>query len=132
MSSRSAAYLAAIGLTVLIAAPVWSHHNMSALFDFNQRFSQTGSLKELDWRNPHVFLIVEVASAGGAAETWKFEGPPPAFFRNRDFTREDIEGSVGKTVTVEASRARDGSMSGLIRQVTLADGRVISACPQNC
>jgi hypothetical protein len=131
MSSRSAAYAAFIGLAVLVAAPISAHHNMSALFDFNQRFSQTGSLKELDWRNPHVFLIVEVAS-GGAAETWKFEGPPPAFFRNRDFTREDIEGSVGKTVTVEASRARDGSMSGLIRQVTLADGRVISACPQNC
>jgi hypothetical protein len=130
MTSRSA-YTALIGLAVLVAAPVLAHHNMSALFDFNQRFSQTGSLKELDWRNPHVFLIVEVES-GGAAETWKFEGPPPAFFRNRDFTREDIEGSVGKTVTVEASRARDGSMSGLIRQVTLADGRVISACPQNC
>jgi hypothetical protein len=131
MSSRSAAYSALIGLAVLVAAPVLAHHNMSALFDFNQRFSQTGSLKELDWRNPHVFLIVEVES-GGSAETWKFEGPPPAFFRNRDFTREDIESSVGKTVTVEASRARDGSMSGLIRQVTLADGRVISACPQNC
>jgi hypothetical protein len=132
MSSRSAAYTAVIGLAVLVAAPIYAHHNMSALFDFNQRFSQTGSLKELDWRNPHVFLIVEVAGSGAAVETWKFEGPPPAFFRNRDFTREDIEGSVGKTVTVEASRARDGSMSGLIRQVTLADGRVISACPQNC
>jgi hypothetical protein len=61
-----------------------------------------------------------------------FEGSPPGFFRNRTFSRDDFEGSVGKTVTVEASRARDGSMSGLIRQVTLADGRVVSACPQNC
>ena len=132
MSRRSTAYIASLGLTVLIAAPVYSHHNMSALFDFNQRFSQTGSLKELDWRNPHVFLLVDVVKDGGAVETWTFEGPPPAFFRNRDFTREDIESSVGKTVTIEASRARDGSMSGLIRQVTLADGRVVSACPQNC
>jgi hypothetical protein len=132
MSSRSTAYAALIGLAVLAAAPIAAHHNMSALFDFNQRFSKTGPLKELDWRNPHVFLIVDVESDAGAVETWKFEGPPPAFFRNRDYTREDIETSVGKTVTVEASRARDGSMSGLIRQVTLADGRVISACPQNC
>jgi len=105
---------------------------MSALFDFNQRFTETGLLAEMDWRNPHIYLTVEVENDAGETESWSFEGPPPVFFRNRQFTRSDIEGSVGKTVTVEASRARDGSMSGLIRQLTLADGRTVSACPQNC
>jgi hypothetical protein len=116
----------------LIAAPTYAHHNMSAIFDFNQRFTETGSLADLDWRNPHIFLFVEVENDNGEIETWSFEGPPPVFFRNRDFSRQDIEGSLGMTVTVEASRARDGSMSGLIRELTLADGRVVSACPQNC
>ena len=119
-------------LTVLIAAPVWAHHNMSALFDFNQRFTETGTLSDLDWRNPHIFMFVDVENEAGDVETWSFEGPPPGFFRNRAFSRDDFEASLGKTVTVEASRARDGSMSGLIRQVTLADDRVVSACPQNC
>ena len=119
-------------LAALIAAPVPAHHNMSALFDFNQRFTETGLLAEMDWRNPHIYLTVEVHDADGGSEVWSFEGPPPIFFRNRQFTRADIEGSLGKTVTIEASRARDGSMSGLIRQLTLADGRVVSACPQNC
>ena len=116
----------------LIAAPALAHHNMSALFDFNQRFTETGTLAEMDWRNPHIYLTVEVAGETGDTQTWSFEGPPPIFFRNRQFTRGDIEGSLGKTVTIEASRARDGSMSGLIRQLTLSDGRVVSACPQNC
>jgi hypothetical protein len=123
---------AAICLAALIAAPVWAHHNMSALFDFNQRFTETGTLSDLDWRNPHIFMFVAVDDDAGEVETWSFEGPPPGFFRNRDFSRDDFEASLGKTVTVEASRARDGSMSGLIRQVILADGRVVSACPQNC
>jgi hypothetical protein len=122
----------ALCLIVLIAAPSAAHHNMSALFDFNKRFTETGLLSELDWRNPHVFLYVDVETDKGDVETWSFEGPPPLFFRNRQFTREDIESSLGKTVTIEASRARNGSMSGLIRQITLADGRVVSACPQNC
>ena len=124
--------VACAGLIVLLAVPAFAHHNMSALFDFNQRFTETGLLAEMDWRNPHIYLTVEVESAAGETETWSFEGPPPIFFRNRQFTRSDIEGSLGKTVTIEASRARDGSMSGLIRQLTLADGRVVSACPQNC
>lgn len=119
-------------LAIVIAAPALAHHNMSALFDFNQRFTETGLLAEMDWRNPHIYLLVDVENTAGETETWSFEGPPPIFFRNRQFTRSDIEGSLGKTVTIEASRARDGSMSGLIRQLTLADGRVVSACPQNC
>jgi hypothetical protein len=117
---------------LLIAAPVWAHHNMSAIFDFNQRFTETGSLSELDWRNPHIYIFVEVENDAGELEKWSFEGPPPVFFRNRQFSRQDFENSIGMTVTIEASRARDGSLSGLIREVTLADGRVVSACPQNC
>lgn len=105
---------------------------MAAIFDFSQRVTQTGVLRELDWRNPHVSLLVEVEDETGDLETWSFEGPAPAFFRNRSLGRSDLEGSVGKIVTIEASLARDGSMSGLIREVTLANGVVVSACPQNC
>jgi len=53
-------------------------------------------------------------------------------FRDRNVDRPAFEASKGKSVTVEASRARNGSASGLIRQVTLNDGTVVSACPQNC
>ena len=129
---RISPFVFCTGFGILIAAPAPGHHNMSALFDFNQRFTETGVLAEMDWRNPHIYLSVAVENDAGETETWSFEGPPPIFFRNRQFTRSDIEGSLGRTVTIEASRARDGSMSGLIRQLTLADGRVVSACPQNC
>jgi hypothetical protein len=105
---------------------------MSAAFDFNQRFTRTGTLSKVDWRNPHIYLTVDAKNDLGEAETWSFEGPPPGFFRQRDVGRDDFEGSLSKMVTVEASRARDGSLSGLIRQITLADGTVVSACPQNC
>ena len=37
------------------------------------------------------------------------------------FVKADFERAVGRRITVEASRARDGSLSGLIRQVTLTD-----------
>jgi hypothetical protein len=104
---------------------------MSAMFDFNQVVTRTGTLAELDWRNPHIYILVDVDDAG-KVERWSFEGPPPAFFRNRDVDKTTFEGAVGKSVTVEASRARNGSPSGLIRNVTLADGTVVSACPQNC
>lgn len=38
------------------SAALSAHHNMSAIFDFNQRFSVTGTMTRLDWRNPHIEL----------------------------------------------------------------------------
>ena len=113
------------------AGSAWAHHNMSAMFDFNQVVTKTGTLAQLDWRNPHIYILVDVDNAG-KAERWSFEGPPPGFFRSRNVEKPAFEGSLNKSVTVEASRARNGSASGLIRQVTLNDGTVVSACPQNC
>ena len=105
---------------------------MTAVFDFNDRVTVTGKLTAIDWRNPHTYFTVEAKGATGATETWQIEGPSPSFFRIRDVGKPDFEDSVGKTVTVELSRSRDKSRSGLIRTFTLANGKIVSACPQNC
>ena len=109
-----------------------AHHNMTALFDFNDRVTVTGTLTKIDWRNPHIYLTLDVKNAKGTMENWQGEGPAPSWFRIRDVGKADFEKSIEKTLTLELSRARDKSLSGLIRTITLPDGRVISACPQNC
>src|SRR4030095_7416180 len=127
MSLRTAAFAV---LAALIAGSAWAHHNMSALFDFNDRVTRPGTLTKMDWRNPHIYLSVD-AKRGSGTEEWSIEGPAPNFFRSRDITKADIEMAIGKMVTAEVSRARNGSHSGLIRTMTLPDGRPVSACPQN-
>lgn len=129
MSSRSIA--SGVLTVLLLASSVSAHHNMSAYFDFNNRVTLTGSLAKIDWRNPHVELIVDVKD-GQQAQTWRLEGPAPGFFRDRDVSKADFEGALGKPVTFEASRARDGSTWGLLRTMTLPGGKLVSSCPQNC
>jgi hypothetical protein len=129
MSLRSTGFLAAAVL--LLTASAGAHHNMSALFDFNDRVTLQGTITKIDWRNPHIYVFVEAKDATGAKE-WSIEGPPPGFFRARDINKLDFENAIGKPVTAEASRARNGSNSGLLRMLTLPDGKVVSACPQNC
>ncbi len=125
--------LASISLAVVVVGSASAHHSMSALFDFNQRVTRSGTLTQVDWRNPHIYLMVDAKSDQGLVETWRFEGPSPGFFRRRDDVgKGDFENAIGATVTVEASRARDGSLSGLIRMFTLPGGKVVSLCPQNC
>ena len=117
---------------LLGSVPSSAHHNMSALFDFDQRFVVTGPLTKVDWRNPHIYLFVHGKDDKGREEDWAFEGPAPTVFRNLNSSRADFDGVAGRDITVEASRARDGSAKGLIRIVSLPDGKTVSLCPQNC
>ena len=66
---------------LLGANSVAAHHSMSAVFDFNQRFTREGTLTKVDWRNPHIYLSVDAKGDQGQLEIWVFEGPSPVFFR---------------------------------------------------
>ncbi len=98
----------------MFAATAWAHHNMSAIYDFNDKITMTGTLSKIDWRNPHIELIVDTKNGGTEVQTWSLEGPSPSFFRARDINKSDVETALSKTVTAEASRARDGSRAGLV------------------
>ena len=83
-------FSALFAFVLLAAGSAWAHHNMSAMFDFNQVVTRTGTLAELDWRNPHIYMLVDVED-GGKVERWSFEGPPPGFFRQRNVDRPAFE-----------------------------------------
>ena len=131
---RLSTSVSVIAAVTLLGGSAAAHHNMSALFDFNDRVTVSGTLTRLDWRNPHIYVFVDGKTATGqaAAQAWSIECTPPSFFRAREINRTDIEAAIGKEVTAEVSRARDGSTAGLLRVMTLPDGKVVSACPQNC
>jgi Family of unknown function (DUF6152) len=118
-------------VTLWLGATASAHHNMTALFNLHDKVTLSGKLTKVDWRNPHIYLTMD-ANFDGQLQTWSIEGPAPAFFRTRDVTKEDVFSAVGQTVTAEASRARDGSNSGLLRLMNLPGGKILSACPQNC
>jgi hypothetical protein len=119
-------------LAVLLSGAATAHHNMSGVYDFNDRVTLTGTLTKVDWRNPHMEIVIDAKRESGQVESWKGEGPAPLFFKSRDIEKADFDKAVGKTMTIEVSRARDGSNSGLLRYITLPDGKMISLCPQNC
>ena len=129
MRSRSIAF--GVLAVLLLPGSAGAHHNMSAYFDFNNRVMITGTLAKIDWRNPHIELIVDTKD-GEQVQAYRLEGPAPGFFRDRDVSKADIDAALGMAVTAEASGARDGSPWGLLRTMTLPGGKLVSACPQNC
>ena len=123
--------LVAASAAMLLAGSARAHHDMTALFDLQDKVILTGTLAKVDWRNPHIEMVVDV-DVDGQRLTWAIEGPAPGFFRTRDPGRADVVAAITQRVTAEVSRARDGSRLGLLRVMNLPGGKVLSACPQNC
>lgn len=119
--------LAVAAMALFVAFPVSAHHSTAASYDTSQRLSFTGTLRNIDWRHPHMSIIVDAVGDDGQVETWEFEGPPPGWI-----DRERLEDALDKTVRIEASPAWDGSRLAAMRIIELPGGFSISLCPQHC
>ena len=116
------------GRTLLIATllvtlvPTAMAHHSFAMFDQSRRVTLRGTLKELQWTNPHAFLHVVVTSASGDIE-WHVELNSPNNLRRQGWDPKRIH--PGEPITVEINPLRDGTRGGLFVSATLADGTVL-------
>ena len=121
--------LVAVSLSGL-AGPVFAHHSIQAQFDINKTFSVTGTVSRVEFINPHSYLTVNVKDADGKVTRWAFEMAAAAQLRRGGLSRADRGGlKPGDEVTVTALAARDGSNTGLLQELKMADGRQFKFTP---
>ena len=109
-------------LALLSTASVQAHHSPSAIFDMSKHVSVTGTLTRIDWINPHIVLAVEAKGDGGKVEQWTFQSNPPSWYKSVGLARADFAKAIGQTITVQAVKARDGSLYGYMDKIKLPDG----------
>ena len=113
------------GLVLLIGAmPALAHHSVQAQFDLDKPVKVTGNVTKVEWINPHSYLFLEVKDNSGTVKKWAFEMAGPGALRKAGLSRADRGGlKAGDTVTVNGVLAKDGTDSGLVKTITLSDGR---------
>ena len=126
MIRRRRAVLAAAGL-LLAAVPLAAHHSLTSEFDLNQPVALTGRITKIEWVNPHAYLFIDVRGDHGTVTNWGLQMGSPNGLVRRGWTRHSV--SVGDLVSVEGSRAKDGSHVANIRSVVLPSGRRLFTGP---
>ena len=120
-------FLAAITVTgTLAAVPVLAHHAVSAQYDMKKPIEITGTLKQMEFINPHSMLHLDVANPDGTKTEWVFQTTNAGTLRSRGLARSG-PGSLqqGATYTVKGYAARNGNPMGFLRTLVFPDGREI-------
>jgi hypothetical protein len=113
----------------LLFATVYAsaHHSVQAQFDLDKPVTVTGVVTKVEWINPHSYLSLDAKDESGKVKHWAFEMAGPGALRKAGLSRADRGGlKAGDTVTVNGVLAKDGTDSGLIKDIKLPDGRVFT------
>lgn len=105
------------------AAPAFAHHSQAA-FDPSREITIEGTVKRLDWKNPHIYLIVETTDEKGGRRLQQVEGLAVTQALVDGLDRKALQ--PGTHVLVRANPNRHGAdrtVRGL-DVVTTADGKV--------
>jgi hypothetical protein len=117
-----AAFVSAV-ISVIAAMPVSAHHS-SAMYDKDKEVEMAGTVKELQYTNPHSWLIIEVVDKDGKTVDWGFETEGPSSLLRAGIKISSLK--PGEKVVVKGNPLRDGRPAALLVSVAKADGSVLS------
>ena len=110
-------------LSALMAGSAWAHHSF-AMFDNQQEKTVSGTLKELQWTNPHIWIqVIYRDPATGKDEEWSIEGGSPNNLSRKGWSRNSMK--VGDKVVVVIHPLKNGEKGGSLVKVTV-NGQTLS------
>jgi hypothetical protein len=120
--------LCAAGLIALLCGGVSTaaHHSVAVNFDSAQVLTLTGRITDLDMRNPHSQITLQVTQPDGTVKEWFIEWSDRNALVRRKVPFQLLR--VGDTVTIYASPSRRLDNLAYFRAAVLPDKSVLRDC----
>ena len=109
-------FLAVSLLALAVAAPAYAHHSFAATYREKDSVTIEGELVQLDFRNPHSFVHVNVKEKDGTTVRYAIEWGGVGQLGQQGVTRETLK--VGDHVIISGAPGRNPA-DHRVRMVTL-------------
>src|SRR5947199_5607157 len=105
--------------------PALAHHAIAAEFDTTKPIKFDGTVKSVDWMNPHIYVNIETKDDSGKTIVYSVEGGPPNSLYRSGWRPDSLK--IGDKVTVKGVRAKKADSNRIgTAQITMPDGRVFA------
>ena len=119
--------LSAAGLIALWwSVASFAHHSVSVNFDNAKALTLTGRISEVDIRNPHSLITLQVTQPDGTVKEWVIEWSDRNALVRRKVPFQLLR--AGETVTISASPSRRLDNLAYFRTAVLPDKTVLRDC----
>jgi hypothetical protein len=109
-------------LSLMTTLSVEAHHSRAS-FVLDDTIRINGTVTEVSWRNPHVYLVVRSTGPDGQTEEWTLESHSVSGLERNGWSKDAI--TVGDEVRVQANPNRDPAVKfGLLESIERDDGAV--------
>jgi len=108
--------------SLMLASPALAHHSFS-MFDRDKTITLNGTVKQLEWTNPHSWLYVMVDENGKTIE-YPLEMQAIGQSVKNGWKQDSVK--PGDKVSAVIHPLRSGSHGGQLLYVTLSDGRKLA------
>jgi hypothetical protein len=115
-----------LGCILLSCSVGLAHHSVAANFDQSKTVDIKGKVKEVEIRNPHSQITLEVTNPDGSVTPFYVEWSDKNALMRRSVSVDKIH--VGDMVTVNVNPSRRLPNLGYFRTATLPDGTVLKDC----
>jgi hypothetical protein len=107
-------------LIAAIAAPVLAHHSAAA-YNTQQEVKVTGAVTVYNFKNPHVYLTLQVKKPDGSTGTMDVEAGAASVLNPLGFTKDSLK--VGDMVTITGNPSRNSPDKNMLgKDLVKADG----------
>ena len=123
MVSRKIAFLAA-SLLLSFGGIAAAHHS-GAAYDMEHPRTMEGTVKTVNWTNPHITFVIETdAKDGEPAKTLTFEVSSPGVLTRSGWAKRSLQ--PGDHAAFHYAPLRDGNPGGFLMRVKLPNGQELS------
>lgn len=115
-------------LVAAAVAPLAAHHSFAA-FNMTDEKTVVGTVKQVEWTNPHIWIWIDVPNDKGGKDAFGFEGMSPNYLERRGWSRTTLK--IGDKITVTYHPLREGNTGGMFMSGKMETGKILTGGGSN-